>query len=90
MTIQQEIYEKIMKLPESGIKLILVITDEIARQYRISSQNNNEEEKDVLLARKKAAFQNMLEMREKSTYPKDFDYKKIMEEAINEKYNFID
>lgn len=32
MTIQQEVYEKIMKLPEDGIRLILVLADEIARQ----------------------------------------------------------
>lgn len=38
---------------------------------------------------KKKAFQDMLEMREQSMYPKDFNYKKVMEEAVNEKYNFI-
>lgn len=32
---------------------------------------------------------NKMEMREQSMYPKDFDYKKVMEEAIDEKYNFI-
>ena len=46
-------------------------------------------ETSALLANKKKAFQNMLEMREQSMYPKDFDYKKVMEEAIDEKYNFI-
>lgn len=35
------------------------------------------------------AFQNMLEMREQSAYPKDFDYRKVMEEALDEKYHFI-
>ncbi len=84
MTIQQEAYEKIMKLPEDGIRLILVMADEIARQYSVSSKKNDGTEKDVLLERKKAAFQNMLKMREESTYPGDFDYKKIMEEALNE------
>ena len=33
MTIQQEVYEKIMRLPEDGIKLILVVADEISRQH---------------------------------------------------------
>lgn len=28
----------------------------------------------------------MLEMREQSTYPRDFDYKKVLEGAVNEKY----
>ncbi len=89
MTIQQEVYEKIMRLPEDGIRLILVIADEIARQQGIFADTNSEKETSALLANKKKAFQKMLEMREQSIYPKDFDYKKGMEEAIDEKYNFI-
>jgi len=89
MTIQQEVYEKIMKLPEDGIRLILVMADEIARQYGISTETDAQMEKNTSLKRKKEAFQNMLEMREQSIYPKDFDYKKLMEEVIDEKYNFI-
>lgn len=89
MTIQQEAYEKIMRLPEDGIRLILVMADEIARQKGIFTGTDIEKENSALLADKKKAFQNMLEMREQSTYPKDFDYKKVMEETVNEKYNFI-
>lgn len=70
MTIQQEAYEKIMKLPEDGIRLILAMADEIARQYDLSSIDN-EPQKSMSLTRKKKAFQNMLEIREKSTYPDD-------------------
>lgn len=33
MSIQQETYEKTKKLPEDGIRLILVMADEIARQH---------------------------------------------------------
>lgn len=89
MTLQQEAYEKIMRLPEDEIRLILVMADEIARQHGILTDTGTEKEKSALLSKKKAAFQNMLEMREQSTYPKDFDYKEAMEEAVNEKYNFI-
>ena len=32
MTIQQEAYEKIMKLPDDGVRLIIALADEIARQ----------------------------------------------------------
>ena len=39
----------------------------------------SKKEPGALLADKKKAFQNMLEMREQSMYPKDFDYKKVME-----------
>lgn len=81
MTIQQEAYEKIMRLPEDGIRLILVMADEIARQHGILNVTDSE--------KKIKAFQNMVEMREQSTYPKDFDYRKVVEEAVNEKYNFI-
>lgn len=89
MTIQQEAYEKIMRLPEDGIRLILVMADEIARQHGIFNDTDTENGKATLLANKKKAFQDMLEMREQSTYPRDFDYKKVLEEAVNEKYNFI-
>lgn len=55
-----------MKLPEDGIKLILVMADEIARQHGIVYETDNETEENILLARKKKAFENMLEMREQS------------------------
>lgn len=74
MTIQQEAYEKIMKLPEDGIRLILVMADEIARQHGISNETDVQMEKNIVLPHKQKAFQNMLEMREQSAYPKDFDY----------------
>ena len=64
------------------------MADEIARQQGVSIEADAEKEKDVSLIRRKKAFQNMLEMREELTYPKDFSYKKAVEEAINEKYNF--
>ena len=88
MTIQQEACEKIMKLSEDGIRLILVMADEIARQQGISIEADAKKENDASLTRRKKAFQNMLEMREELTYPKDFDYKKAVEEAVDEKYNF--
>lgn len=89
MTIQQEAYEKIMNLPDDGIRLILVMADEIARQQGIFANTDIKKEKSELLEKKKKAFENMLEMRERSDYPKDFDYKKVKGEAIDEKYNFI-
>ena len=54
MTIQQEVYEKIMKLPEDGIRLILVMANEIARQQGILFETDT----DKSLIRKKKAFQN--------------------------------
>lgn len=89
MTIQQEACEKIMKLPEDGVRLILVMADEIARQQGISSRADDEMKKNASLEHKKRAFQHMLEMREQSAYPKDFDYKKVIEDVIDEKYNSV-
>lgn len=79
MTIQQEAYEKIMKLPDDGVRLIIALADEIARQSSFLSCMDAER------ARKKKAFQDMLDMKKQSAYPKDFDYKKVMEEACNTK-----
>ena len=96
MTIRQEACEKIMKLPDDGVRLILVMADELARQNNIYLEGNAAIEKDMpmdtstSMTRKQKAFQDMLEMREKSTYPKDFDYKKVVEKAINEKHGFAD
>ena len=50
VTIQQEVYEKIMKLPEDGIRLILVMADEIARQHGISAEAKNETEQKASIA----------------------------------------
>lgn len=77
MTIQQEAYEKIMKLPDDGVRLIIALADEIARQSSFLSCMDAER------ARKKKAFQDMLDMKKQSAYPKDFDYKKVMEKACN-------
>lgn len=89
MTIQQEACEKIMKLPEDGIRLILVMADEIARQHGILSNTDAGPERNASTTCKEKAFQKMLELREQSAYPKNFDYKKVMEEMVNETYNFI-
>ena len=80
MTIQQEAYEKIMKLPENGIKLIIALADEISRKNSVQMSD------DDVIEENRKIYQEMLEMKKKSKYPKNFDYKKVMEEAVNEKY----
>lgn len=84
MTLQQEVYEKIMKLPEDSIRLFIVMADEIARQKGISSDSvsdknpssNTRSTLDEDLRRKQKAFQEMEEMRKKSPFPKNFNYEK--------------
>lgn len=56
MTIQQEACEKIMRLPEDGIRLILVMADEIARQHGIFPDTNVETEAGTQLTRKKKSI----------------------------------
>lgn len=90
MTIQQEAVEKIMKLPEDGVRLILVMADEIARQQGILFEMDDEKKKSTSLMHRKEVFQNMLKRREQSVYPKDFDYKEALGNAINEKYGIVD
>lgn len=90
MTIQQEAVEKIMKLPEDGVRLILVMVDELARQQGISFESDNEKKENASLTHRKEVFQNMLKRREQSVYPRDFDYKEALGAAINEKYNLAD
>lgn len=80
MTLQQEAYEKIMKLPEDSIRLFIVMADEIARQKGISSVLDED------LKRKQKAFQEMEDMRKKSPFPKDFNYEEARKEAVYEKY----
>ena len=84
MTIQQEAYEKIMKLPDRGVRLIIALADAIERQENFSQCA------DMEASKKKKAYQDMLDMKNKSTYPRDFDYKKVREEAINEKFGYTD
>ena len=45
---------------------------------------------DEDLRRKQRAFKEMVEMRGNLNFPKDFDYKKAVAEAVCEKYGFID
>lgn len=62
MTMRQEVYEKIMRLPEDGIKLILVMADEIARQcgvfYDWNSTIKREEYDKIMM---KAEFRSELD-----------------------------
>lgn len=82
MTLQQEAYEKIMKLPDDGVRLIIALADALTEQTYPSQHSNPGAEK------KKKAYQDMLEMKKRSTFPKDLDPKKIKEEALNERFGY--
>ena len=84
MTLQQEAYEKIKNLPDNSIRLIIVLAEELARQQEPIPSVSAAEAK----SQKRKAYMEMLEMKKKSKYPKNLDYKKIVQEAIYEKYGF--
>ena len=81
MSLQQEAYEKIMRLPDDRIRLIIALADEMIRQMSVLRQEE--------LSKKHQAYEAMMEMKKVSTYPKDFDYHKEMEDALLEKYGHI-
>ena len=82
MTLQQEACEKILCLPDDKIRLVIVFMDEMIRQLSALRQND--------LYEKQQAYSAMTEMKRVSKYPEDFDYRKVREEAIFEKYGHID
>ena len=80
MTLIQEAYEKMTLLPESNIRMIIALLDEMLKQ-----SDSVPVEKDTL-TKKQAAFQRMLTMQAENPFPKDFDWEKSREEAMREKY----
>jgi hypothetical protein len=81
MTLQQEAYEKIKILPDDGVKMIIVIADEIAKLQNRSHSSSNKQKND-----KSQFYKDMLNMRNDLYYPNDFDYKSVVMEDITEKY----
>ena len=89
MTLQQEAVKKIYMLSDDSLRIIIAVADEAIRQQNVKNTAKNETGIDETTDKKKA-FQHILKMREDLHFPKDFDYKKEMEEAIHEKYGFAD
>ena len=82
MTLQQEVCEKIMGLPDDSVRLVLSFVNGIISPLHTSDQNE--------LAKKRRSYEAMMEMKKASKYPRDFDYNKAREEAIFEKYGRIE
>ena len=86
LTLKQTTLEKVSLLPDSGLRVVLAMVNEMLRQ-------NNKTEADKAskdVQRKEEAFQAILAMRENSPFPADFDYDKAREEALAEKYGRVD
>ena len=87
MTLRQEAYEKLTILPDSGLKIVIAVADEIIRQANTGNQEGLD---STQLSKKQAAVENIFRLRAESPVPTDFDWKNAREEAIQEKYgNFV-
>ena len=78
MSLQQDACDRIMRLPDDRVRLIIALADEMIRQLRTMRQSE--------LSKKRRAYEAMIEMKKTSKYPEDFDYHSEMEEALIEKY----
>lgn len=77
-----------MLLPEANVKILLNMIDEMLKQKE-NQQNievDTEENKKERIKRKMSAVQSIIEMRNKSPFPADFNYDEVLEEAITKKY----
>ena len=84
MTLRQEAYEKLTVLPESGLRIILAVADEIIRQNQCDSQRDSNRIKS-----RQTAVETIFRMRQESPVPPDFDWEKAREEAMLEKYGYF-
>ena len=82
--LKEQAYRKIAVLSERNVRLLIALADEMIQQERVDGQADISEEE------RKKIFQEMLKMRSEHKFPVDFDYKKTLEEAIEEKYGRID
>ena len=80
MTLREKVYQKVSVLSDSDLRIQLVLAEELYRQQ------SNGESGTAPSRNRRQVLNEMLEKRESSTYPPDFDYRKTFEEAMEEKY----
>ena len=83
MTLRQEAYEKLTVLPDSGLRIILAVADELIRQNRTEDRKKSDSKR---IQEKQAAVERIIQMREEAPLPSDFDWKSAREAAMREKY----
>ena len=79
MTLHQEACTKIVALPSSAVPQVIAFIESLKVPEETQAPEPGE---------KMRAYQEMPAMREehKHKFPKDFDYKQVLEEALMEKY----
>ena len=87
MTLRQEAYAMIDSLPDDdSVKFFI----DMIRQFNVITRRTAEiSEGTNLLSEKRQAFLHMEELKNKYPFPKDYDYKQVRREAMEEKYGGV-
>ena len=83
MTLLQTTYEKIALLPNENLQTLSAIVDEMLKR---KNETVADADKGKSREIKQKAFQTILELREQSSFPPDFDYDEVLDEALTKKY----
>ena len=87
MTLRQEAYAMIDSLPDDdSVKFFI---DMIGRFNVVVGKKEKIFEAQDSLSEKRQAFLHMEELKKKYPFPKDYDYKQIRKEAMEEKYGCV-
>ncbi len=84
MTLKQEAYSMIDSLPDDDS--IQFFIDMIKHFNSVVKKNAKLSEKSDEISEKRQAFLRMEEMKKTNPFPKNYDYEKVREEAMGEKY----
>lgn len=84
MTLRQEAAEKLALLPDTSIRAVLKIVDELLQQHT----KNMPHGKEISPKKKKAALKALIEMREQHPFP-DIEFDEARRMAMEEKYGRI-
>ena len=80
MSIKEKVYQKVSALSDQNLEILLALAEALYHQ------ESSLENVDVSVQEKRQILNEMLAKRETSVYPPTFDYRKEMEDALEEKY----
>ncbi|MBR1599373.1 MAG: hypothetical protein IJ661_10765 [Lachnospiraceae bacterium] len=84
MTLRQEAYSMIDSLPDDDSIQFFI---DMIKQFNLVVKNKSKlSEKSDEASEKRQAFLRMEEMKKTHPFPKNYDYEKVREEAMAEKY----
>lgn len=87
MTLRQEAYAMIDSLPDDdSVKFFI---DMIRRFNVVARKTEKTPEAQNPFTEKRQAFLHMEELKKKNPFPKDYDYKQVRREAMEEKYGRV-